>query len=133
MVSGTEDKDAAHGNGKILVVDDEELVLMCVARMLELGGFSVLTAAGGVEAVDLMRQHHGEIACVLLDLKMPHMDGEQTLSAIREIDSDVPVILSSGYSEQEVTDRFTEAELAGFIQKPYRTEELKRILRKALG
>jgi len=132
MADGTEDRGSANGDGKILVVDDEDLVRMVVARMLERQGFAVLTAAGGAEAVELLLQHHGEIACVLLDLKMPRMDGEQTLSAIREIDGEVPVILSSAYCEPESTRRFGQS-FTGFIRKPYQPASLQEKLREVLG
>jgi len=61
------------------------------------------------------------------------MNGEEAFRALRQIQQDVTVVLSSGYSEQEVTERFTETELSGFIQKPYRLEEMKKTLRRVLG
>ena len=81
----------------IVIVDDEEMVRSVAARMIERTGFSVLTASHGAEAVELFRERHDEIACVLLDLNMPHMDGEETFEELRKISGDVPVILSSGY------------------------------------
>ncbi len=64
---------------------------------------------------------------------MPHMDGEETFEELRKIKDDVPVILSSGYSEQEPTEQFGGKGLAGFLQKPYQVASLKEKLRKALG
>jgi DNA-binding NtrC family response regulator len=70
---------------------------------------------------------------VLLDLSMPNMGGEESYEEIRKISAGVPVILSSGYGEQESTKHFGERGLAGFIQKPYELSSLRETLRKALG
>jgi two-component system cell cycle sensor histidine kinase/response regulator CckA len=94
--------------------------------MLERAGFRVLAAADGRAAVEVFRQHRDEVALVMLDMTMPRMDGEETFQELRRIrsDSDTRVILSSGYSEQEITNRFAGKGLAGFIQKPYRSARL---------
>jgi CheY-like chemotaxis protein len=107
------------GSGVVLLVDDEEAIRMLGKRMLERCGFRVLTATNGREAVATYAEQQQEIVCVLLDLTMPHMDGEETFRELRRLDHDVRVILSSGYNEQEVTQRFVGKGLAGFIQKPY--------------
>ena len=100
--------------------------------MLERMGFSVLVAVNGQEAVDLFRQHADEIVCVLLDLTMPVMDGQEALQEMRRIRADVRVLLSSGYNEQDITQRFTHEGLAGFIQKPYERAALTAKLRHIL-
>jgi len=69
---------------------------------------------------------------VLLDLTMPRLDGEETLRAVRQLTTDLPVVLSSGYSEQEVRRRFGGLSLAGFVQKPYLLESLRTVLREAI-
>ena len=69
---------------------------------------------------------------MILDLTMPRLDGEATFHALRRIRDDVPVILSSGYNEQEITNRFVGGGLAGFIQKPYQLETLRARLEQAL-
>ncbi len=120
------------GTGTVLLVDDEETVRVVGQRMLELAGFAVLTAADGRQAITLFRQHLDKIVCVLLDLTMPHMDGEEAFRELRRIRSDIRVILSSGYGEQEVTSRFAGKGLAGFIQKPYRSSALAAKLREVL-
>ena len=118
--------------GLILVVDDEPSVRGVAERILHTAGFTVLTAADGREAVDIFRGHAGDVALVLLDLTMPHMDGEETLRALRDIRSDARVILSSGYTEQEAVNRFTDLGLAGFIQKPYQPQNLVGMIRGLL-
>ena len=100
--------------------------------MVEIAGFSVLTANDGEEAVRMYREHQDEIACVLLDLTMPKMGGEETFRAIRQISPDVRVILSSGYSEETATGRFAGLGLAGFIQKPYQLDTMIATLRQSV-
>ncbi len=112
------------GTGTILLVDDDRNVLSVARDMLEELGFSVLTARDGQEALAVFRDHPDEIVCVLLDLTMPNMDGEQTFHALRRVDENVQVILSSGYNKQEIAEQFSDTGLAGFIQKPYRLTDL---------
>jgi len=85
-----------------MVVDDEAPVRNVTKIILKRHGFEVLTAADGCEAIKLLQEHNGNIACILLDLTMPHMDGEETYRELRRISSDIPVIMTSGYSEQEI-------------------------------
>jgi CheY-like chemotaxis protein len=101
--------------------------------MVEVAGFSVLTANDGEAAVRLYREHQKEIACVLLDLTMPTMGGEEAFRVIRQISPTVRVILSSGYSEETATGRFSGLGLAGFIQKPYQLDTMIATLRQAVG
>ena len=121
-----------HGTGTILLVDDEETVRHLSGEMLERLGFRVLTAANGQVALELFKTHASEIRAVLLDLTMPIMDGTETFRELRRFKADIPVIMSSGYNEQEITQRFSGKGLAGFIQKPYNLTTLSEILRAAL-
>jgi len=127
------DAEPMQGSGTILLVDDENTVRSIGKRMLERAGFVVLTAVDGRQAVELFRGHADEIACVLLDLTMPHMDGEETFRALRQIRRDVPVVLTSGYNEQDVISRFAGKGLAGFIHKPFQNAALIAKLREAIG
>lgn len=97
--------------------------------MLKELGFDVLTAMDGREALEVFKQNMNSVCCVILDLTMPHLDGEQTFREMRQIKPDVKVIMSSGYNEQEVTQRFAGKGLAGFIQKPYKLSMLKETVR----
>ncbi len=121
------------GTGTVLLVDDEDSVRSVGKRMLIRAGFGVLLARDGQEALDLFRKRAGEIACVILDVTMPNMDGEECFHGLRKIRSDIPVILSSGYTEQFVSERFAGEVPAGFIQKPYVLGSLVEALRAALG
>jgi len=130
--AGVEGKDW-RGSGTVLLVDDEEVVLEVVKRILEGMGFQVVCVNGGREALEVFRARGAEIACVLLDLTMPQLDGEQVFREIRRLRPDAKVILSSGYDESDVTSRFAGEGLAGFIQKPYRSDSLRAKLREVLG
>jgi len=112
------------GGGLILVVDDEESVRALATRILQRAGFEVMTAANGREAVELYAGRRQDVRLVLLDMTMPHMDGEATFRALRELDPDAQIIVSSGYSKQEVAAQFDGKGLAGFVQKPYKTDDL---------
>jgi len=120
------------GEGTLLVVDDEEVVRVLSTRILERAGFTVLLAKDGKEAVEVFEAHAQEIRLVLLDLTMPLMDGEEVFRQMCRIRSDVRAILSSGYSEQDATERFTNLGLAGFLQKPYTADLLMEAVSKAL-
>ncbi len=102
---------------KVLVVDDEAFVRKVAQRVLKRAGFEVLLAEDGATAVELFRQHASAIQLVLLDLTMPDMDGEQTFKALRAIDPQVNVVLSSGYDEASTTRRGFASETSGFSGK----------------
>jgi two-component system cell cycle sensor histidine kinase/response regulator CckA len=106
-------------NGSVLVVDDEETVRGVVSDVLETFGATVLPAAGGEEALALLRAHGDRIALVLLDLTMPGISGEETLRRFRAMNARPPVIIMSGYGETETMKRSTDLGVAGFIQKPF--------------
>ncbi|BCG45768.1 Multi-sensor hybrid histidine kinase [Citrifermentans bremense] len=118
------------GTGTVMLVDDEETIRNLGTEMLQILGYSVLTAEDGVVAVDLFQKHHNDIVCVILDQTMPNLDGEQTFRILHSIDPAVKVIMSSGFSEQDIAERFTGRGLAGFIQKPYRLANLSRMLQE---
>ncbi|QDV06933.1 Blue-light-activated protein [Planctomycetes bacterium Poly30] len=111
---------------RVLVIDDEPGVLKVVAGILKQAGMDVRTAAHGAEGVEVYREHHGSIDCVILDMNMPILDGEETFVALRAIRPDARVLLMSGYAEQNLLDRFRGAGLAGVLQKPIRAATLLR-------
>ncbi|MBN1346598.1 MAG: PAS domain S-box protein [Phycisphaerae bacterium] len=127
--------DAPHawrGAGTILLVDDEETIRTVAKRMVARLGFEVLTAADGKECIEIFHANADRVVCVLLDLTMPRMDGEETFRELRRIRPEVRVILSSGYNEQDAINRFAGKGLAGFIQKPYQARALTAKLREVL-
>ena len=122
---------AAQEGGAVLFVDDEPALRDLAVRTLRPAGYEVLTAADGREALEVLRARPAYVLVVVLDLTMPGLDPDETLRAMRAERPDLPVILSSGYGEQEVTRRFAGADLAGFLQKPYRPHQLIEIIRGA--
>ncbi|WP_051305638.1 hybrid sensor histidine kinase/response regulator [Desulfogranum mediterraneum] len=128
-----EEQQSWQGEGTILVVDDEDTVLVVAKNFLEKFGFTVITAKDGAIAVDIYRSRQEEITAVLMDLTMPRLDGQAAFSQMKVINPQVKVVLSSGYNEQEVSERFGGKGTAGFIQKPYRMMELKQTLQQLLG
>jgi CheY-like chemotaxis protein len=121
-----------HGSGVVLVADDEEDVRAVAQDTLEQHGFTIVTAKNGKEAVEAFRSHANELVAVLLDLTMPMMNGEEAFEKFRGIRVGVPVILSSGYTEQGATAHFAGEKPTAFVQKPYSPETLLRALRGVL-
>jgi len=120
------------GSGILLVADDETTARQVAMDALENYGFKVLGAANGKEAVELFQKHQDEIVAVLLDLTMPIMSGEEAYELIHSIRPDTPVVLSSGYTEQDVSERFAGKGPVAFIQKPYVLQDLAKKLREVL-
>jgi len=124
---GKSSKEEWKGAGKVLLVDDEEAVRGIGKEMLLELGFETITANNGLEAMQIFKQTP-DIAFVILDLTMPHMDGEQCFRELKQLKPDVKVIMSSGFSEHEVTQKFDGKGLAGFIQKPYTFSVLRNAI-----
>jgi signal transduction histidine kinase/CheY-like chemotaxis protein len=129
---GDDDPVQWRGSGTVLIVDDEKPVRTVGRRMLERMGFDVLVATDGREALETYQANAERIECVLLDLTMPEMDGEQAFREMRKIRRDAVVILASGYSEEDVLGRFRGEGLAGFLHKPYRFNILRSMIRDVL-
>ena len=125
------DRQAFEARGTILLVDDEEAIRALGKRMIERMGFDVILAKDGREAVQTFKDNVDTIDCVLLDLTMPHMDGEEAFRELRAIREDVRVVLCSGYNEQDISKRFVGRRLAGFVQKPYQSDTLRQALQAA--
>ncbi len=112
------------GEGMILVVDDEQPVRHVVTRVLERSGFDVQQACDGAEAVAAVEAGPSDLQLILLDLTMPRMNGEEAMKAIQKIMPEVPIVLMSGYSESEATEKFGDLGLRGFLQKPFEMKVL---------
>lgn len=110
--------------GLALIVDDEETVRSVASEMLELLGFEAITAEDGLQAIKKYRELHQRIDFVLLDLTMPGLSGEETLNEMKKINPEVKIIITSGYSESEISERFSDTGISGFIQKPFKTKSL---------
>ncbi|MDQ6957692.1 MAG: PAS domain S-box protein [Mariprofundaceae bacterium] len=120
------------GIGTVLVVDDEGTIRETAAMMLRDMGFDTLTAEDGEQGVEVYRKHQDKIVAVVLDMTMPKLDGKGCFTELRRINKNVRVVLSSGYNEQDTTNRFAGQGLAGFIQKPYPPEALRAKMKEVL-
>lgn len=119
--------------GTILLIDDDPAVRKVGGQMLQGLGFQAIIAASGREGLEVFREQAGEIDCVILDLTMPEMGGDEVFRELRRVRSDACVILSSGYNEEDVTRRFLGEGLAGFVQKPYTRSNLQKTLSRVLS
>jgi CheY-like chemotaxis protein len=122
---------SARGAGVVLVVDDEQPVRAMVREVLTEIGFRVLEAANGREAIDMFQAHAEQIVAVLLDVNMPGVSGKETLAELRTLRTNLPVLLTSGYDEQEAISRFASTGFTGFLKKPYTVDELIDLVVKA--
>ena len=122
----------AFGTETILLVDDEAFVRDLGQRILSNAGYTVLTAANGIEALDLFTRKEKQIDLVVLDLIMPEMGGEASLKELLKIDPGVKVLVASGYSADPSMRGPLELGAKGFVSKPFRLKELLRQVRKVL-
>src|SRR5262249_11846844 len=127
-----------HGHGEALVVDDEPSLRLLGARFLESLGFPVAQAEDCLATLERLgnsrrvRRAMTQARMVLLDLTMPRMDGEETFRRRRQLRPQLPIILMSGYSEEEVSRRFAGLGLALFLQKPFSIDQLTARVQAAL-
>jgi len=118
----------AAGELTILVIDDEVMVRAIVEKMLNKLGCKVLLAADGEEGIQCYRESRARIDVVLLDMTMPKMGGKETLIKLREIDAEIPVIICSGYQNENVSEQFESSPPAAFLQKPFSLKSLQGIV-----
>jgi CheY-like chemotaxis protein len=121
------------GAGRVLLADDEEDVRGVVRAMLETLGYEVIEARDGLDAVEIFRRRAAEIDLVILDLVMPRLTGEAAIGEMRRIAPAVPAILISGYDESGRIREIVAAGFGGFLQKPFRRQDLGKKVRELLG
>ncbi len=121
-----ESYEPAEGHGKILVVDDEEVLRDVVSDMLASLGYSVITCSDGVEAVELYKKQHSDISLVLLDIIMPRLDGYNCFKELKKINPDTAVIVTSGFTRDKTASKMIEDGAISFIQKPFNMSNLAR-------
>ena len=120
------------GDETILFVDDDEEIISVGRKILASLGYTVLVADGGQAAVDLFSDQQDRIDLVILDYVMPGMGGREVFEALKQIQPDVNVLLSSGYSSTDQVAALIERGCRGFIQKPYDTVKMSRTIRTIL-
>ena len=123
--------DAWRGTGRILVVDDDAMVRTVARRLLESFGLTVDDVSDGRTAIDRMAAEPSAYDAVLLDLTMPEVSGPEVLARLRKIRPDLPVVVMSGYHEDDASKTLG-AKINGFVQKPFTPADLARRMRVAL-
>ncbi len=117
----------------VLLVDDEEALRSLMATALEEAGTKVFEAGDGEEGLEQFHRHAEEIDVVVLDLTMPRLGGEEVFQRIRATRPGTCVILSSGYTEEDINRQFAGKGLSGFIEKPFTPSELIEKIRSVLA
>ena len=121
------------GGERVLVADDQETVRTAARAILERSGYTVVLARDGSEAMELFSADPAAFDCALLDLTMPGMSGAEVYAALRRARPSLPILLTSGYNEHEVTELLGEGSNAEFLQKPGRASALLAKLGAMLG
>jgi len=121
-----------HGDETVLLVDDEDMIIDVGEQLLEKMGYTVLIARSGKEATEIYEEKKDQIDMVIVDMIMPDMSGGDTFDRLREINPDVKVLLSSGYSITGQATEILERGCDGFIHKPFNMKQLSRKLRDIL-
>ena len=125
-------RSAASARRRILVVDDDDNLRAVICKRLTHSGFDVVEARDGQQAIDVFRTASSAIDCVLLDLNMPKLSGDEVLREMKSVRSGIPIVLMSGYAEQEILDRFDPSDLAGVLQKPVRASDIVTAIYEAI-
>lgn len=120
------------GQGTILIVDDEQVVLVTAKSILESLGYDVILAGNGKDGLQKYREHRADIDLVIIDMIMPEMNGKDCYFAMKAMDNDVKVLLASGFSREADLKELQENGLAGFLHKPYTTVQLSRAVAAAV-
>ena len=124
--------DIIMGSGTILLIDDEKMILEVGRELLEELGYTVLPAMSGQEAVDIFQQDQDSIDMIIMDMIMPGMSGSETFDRLKEINPDVKILLSSGYSVDGQATKILRRGCDGFIQKPFNMNQLAEKIHKIM-
>ena len=124
--------DTLKGSETVLFVDDEDMIIEIAKEIFAQLGYKVLIARSGKEAIEIYEENKEHIDIVLLDMIMPDMSGSDTYDSLKEIDPDIKVLLSSGYSLEGQATEILNRGCSGFIQKPFKMKELSQKLREIL-
>ena len=115
-----------------MIIDDEEMILEIGTTLLEELGYTVLKARDGGEALTIFQKDRERIDLVVLDMIMPGMGGSEVFKKLKEINRDIKVLLSSGYSNDGEASELMSRGCDGFIQKPFSIATFSRIIREIL-
>lgn len=120
------------GDGLVLIIDDEELIRNNAREVLHACGYRTLEAENGQRGVEIYQKYRGEIDVVLLDLVMPVMSGKDAFTELKRLNSDVKVLLSSGFRHDDRVDEVLDAGAVDYIQKPYSLFDLSRTIKRII-
>jgi len=121
------------GTGTILLIDDEKMILDVGCELLEELGYTVLSALSGRQAIDIFQKNSDKIDLIIMDMIMPGMNGGETFDRLRNINSNIKVLLSSGYSVNGQATKILRRGCDGFIQKPFNLNQLAEKIGKIMG
>jgi CheY-like chemotaxis protein len=128
------DSESMAGQATVLLVDDDEMVMDIGEQFLKRMGYNVRTASSGQKALDIVKQGSDRIDCLLLDFTMPGMDGLETMQQVRSLRPDARIIITSGYTRQQIEDRFARiGPPDDFIQKPFEMKTLQEKLDRVIS
>ncbi len=117
------------GTGTILLVEDEDKIRLIAKTLLEIFGFTVIEATNGKEALELYQKNAADITVVVTDMGMPVMDGYALFRELKKRNSQLPIMISSGFGDADITSRIARDEIAGIISKPYNPDRLLELLK----
>ncbi len=117
------------GSGTILLAEDEVQVKAIAISFLEKLGFKVIDAANGKEALELYQRNPADITLVVTDMGMPIMNGYKLFNELKQLNPKLPIIISSGFGERDITSKIPKEYIAGLINKPYNFDRLRDVLR----
>lgn len=120
------------GSGTILLVEDDEQVKSIAGAMLRELGFFVIEASNGKDALELYQQNAADITLVMTDMGMPVMDGYELFSELKKLKPELPILISSGFGDVEITSKIARDEITGLISKPYRFDLLQETVKSVM-
>jgi len=129
MQETNENKDSKEA---ILWVDDEEIALEVWSLMLEKLGYTVLQARYGYEALEVFEKNRDRISLVILDMKMPGMDGCEVYDRLKEIEPEIKIIIFSGCIDQYAIDKLSKRNFSDYVEKPLELKELSEKIEEVL-
>jgi len=125
--------EIVHGKGRILLVDDEDVVRTFTSKALTRLGYHVSVCSDGAKAVEFYREHHKDIDMVIMDLVMPNMDGRTAFIEMKKINPEIRLIVVSGFAADKTAVECMQQGALDFIPKPFRVEELSQAIASYIG
>ncbi|MFW5770448.1 MAG: transporter substrate-binding domain-containing protein [Spirochaetota bacterium] len=120
------------GEGNVVIIDDELYITNYLQRVISDAGYSVTTFTSPLDALDYIQLQHEKIDILLLDMIMPHMQGDEVFDRVKNIKKDLPVIIMSGFTSKNTPNQMLERGAAAFISKPIQLDHLLRIVKDVL-